>query len=168
MVGTVEPRKNHQLAIQAFEIIVEIFPDIKLVIAGKKGWSSDQLLQELMSSPMYGKSVFWVDSPDDERLRHLYKNSLAILQLSKNEGFGLPLIEAKNFGKNILCSDISIFKEVAKSGATYVNNNDPKILANQIITWLKDYDKDKVPSSVLIPEFNWTNSAKLLMSNIFI
>ena len=167
MVGTIEPRKNHKLAINTFKLLSINYPDLKLVIAGRVGWNSEDLLEDLMMLDLYGKTIFLVESPTDEELSRLYKNCLAVLQLSINEGFGLPLIEAKNFKKNVLCSDIKIFREIAKSGATYVNNADPVLLSKQIVEWVENFNKGRVTSSTLIPDYTWDKSAKKLISILF-
>src|SRR3989344_4062482 len=60
----------------------------------------------------------------DEKLKELYKNSIAFVFPSFSEGFGLPGIEAMEAGTLVLCSDIPVFREIYKDAAIYFNPYD--------------------------------------------
>ncbi len=57
----------------------------------------------------------------DKILANLYRYAEALVYPSKDEGFGMPLLEAMSFGCPVVCSDISTFKEVAGEAAEYVD-----------------------------------------------
>ena len=56
-----------------------------------------------------------------DELAYLYKNCRYLLFVSKGEGFGLPVLEAIQFGKTVLCSRQSAIPEVAGSILYYVD-----------------------------------------------
>ena len=74
-VGTIEPRKNHALLLQAFDRLPA--KDAGLVILGRKGWMADETLGSLTGHPDFGKRVFWLTALDDQALLALYRNAYA-------------------------------------------------------------------------------------------
>ena len=60
----------------------------------------------------------------DGELQWLYENASAFLSPSFDEGFGLPVAEAQMFGKQILLSDISVYRELFPD-AKFLSPNDP-------------------------------------------
>lgn len=164
MVGTIEPRKSHELALQAMQILWSKGIDIKLCIAGKKGWLVDDLIEKIRSHPSYNKNLFLYEQPTDEEIAHLYLNATALLFLSKGEGFGLPLIEAAHYGVPIICSDLPVFREVATDNATYVNIKDPLQLADQLALWLNEGGANNKTDSSKIKYLTWEESAGALLN----
>lgn len=119
MVGTLEPRKGHQVAIDAFERLWANDGEgsnAQLVIVGKKGWGVDALAEAIRSHSEFGRRLIWHASVSDTKLADLYANCDALLSSSFAEGFGLPLVEAAHFGKPVIASDIPVFREVADPG----------------------------------------------------
>jgi glycosyltransferase involved in cell wall biosynthesis len=83
---------------------------------------------------------------------------------SKEEGFGLPIIEAQMIGTPVVCSDMTIFHEVAGDGALFFDYNSPKQFANQVLK-LNDsrFENDLVEKGHKQAEkFTWKQSAKKL------
>lgn len=118
MVGTLEPRKGHASALDAFEkgwASGEL--TASLVVAGRPGWGTEDFVARMTSHPEWKKTLFWFDGPDDQTLTALYQNASVILQPSTAEGFGLPVVEGGRFGKPIVMSDLPVFRElVVKDG----------------------------------------------------
>jgi glycosyltransferase involved in cell wall biosynthesis len=76
-VGTIEPRKNLRTLVRAFaEILRSTTFRPQLVIAGKKGWLTDELFVELEASPARDRVLF-TGYVSDEDLRALYSSSLS-------------------------------------------------------------------------------------------
>jgi len=97
-----------------------------------------------------------------ERVLSFYKESDLIVFPSFIETFGLPLLEAAQFGKEILSSDTRFAKEVLEKydGVKYIAYNDPKSWADKIV---KTY-KNKKDYSPYIPDYNtsWKDFFDLL------
>ena len=125
VVGTLEPRKNA-------DFILDCFSDwwrtnsgaLGLVFAGSEGWGTEGLADSIVNHPEFGRNLWWVKDPDDRQLVDLYARSSVVSMASRDEGFGLPLIEAAHFGKPVVASDIPVFREIAGSGVRFFNLGD--------------------------------------------
>jgi glycosyltransferase involved in cell wall biosynthesis len=122
MVGTIEPRKGHLQALEAFEQLWAAGEDVNLVIVGREGWTPlpdadrrtlPRIMARLRGSPELGKRLLWLDGIDDDTLQQVYLASTCLLFPSEGEGFGLPLIEAAHHGLPLLVRDLPVFREVA-------------------------------------------------------
>lgn len=162
MVGTIEPRKNHALALAVMEKLWEQGYELELCITGKKGWMVDELMERLHTHPLLGKRLFLFESPSDADLRALYANASGLLFLSKGEGFGLPLIEAAHYGTSIVCSDIPVFREISGEFATYVDINDINVLERGLKLWWSKKQTGELPDTRLMPRLTWKQSAEQL------
>ncbi len=163
MVGTIEPRKNHALALDAFERLWQRGSDASLCIAGKAGWGVESLVERLKHHPENGRRLFVIDDPDDGELAALYRGCTGLLLASRGEGFGLPLIEAAQFGLPILASDIPVFREIAGDHATYFPLGTPEQLGAVLESWLAKPQASVVPQSTNMPRLTWEQSAEQLL-----
>jgi glycosyltransferase involved in cell wall biosynthesis len=167
MVGTLEPRKGHTLALDAFDLLWNEGGIPKLVIIGKRGWKSETLTLRIKNHRLLGRSLFYLGSATDEELAYAYSSASALLSISEAEGFGLPNIEAASYGLPILARDIEIFREVCGDGAYYLPNDlKPKSLAQHLKIWIELDEAGIAPSSSKIKLVSWQNSALELLSSI--
>ncbi len=118
-VGTVQPRKNLERLIKAFADS-DFAGEEKLVIAGSKGWLSDQIY-ELPKQLGIEDRVKFLGYVPEKDLPALYSVSVALLFPSLFEGFGLPILEAQACGCPVLTSNASSLPEVGGKGALYVD-----------------------------------------------
>ncbi len=122
-VGTLEPRKNQRLALDAFEKLALLYSDLNLVFVGRKGWNNEEFISRVESHPLLNKQLFWLQNIDDYNLNQLYKNAFICLYLSEYEGFGLPIAESLGMGKITITSNNSSMYEVGKEFADYLDYN---------------------------------------------
>ncbi len=162
MVGTIEPRKSHAAALAAMERLWKEGSKLCLCIVGKEGWMVSDLMARLRGHDQLGEKLFIFEGPSDGDIQFLYAKAAALLFLSKGEGFGLPLVEAANYGTDVVCSDIPVFREIAGDFATYVNHEDPMLLASQLKEWFKKKNAGKLPDTKKMPRLTWEESAKAL------
>ncbi|HSM56535.1 MAG TPA: glycosyltransferase family 1 protein [Candidatus Sulfomarinibacteraceae bacterium] len=121
-VSTVQPRKNFQMLIRAFKpLAAEVSHN--LVIAGGKGWLSEQVLAEVERQSLAGR-VRFLGFVADEDLPALYSGASLFVFPSLYEGFGLPLLEAMGCGVPVLTSDASSLPEVAGEAAYQLSPHD--------------------------------------------
>jgi len=165
MVGTLEPRKGHAQALDAFEILWAQDTQVNLVIVGKQGWMMESLVERLRAHPESGKRLFWVEGASDALLLKIYSAAAGLLAASEGEGFGLPLIEAAQYGVPIIARDLPVFLEVAGKHAFYFNGGAQELGA-RLNEWLALYAEQKHPSSAAMPWLTWRESAKQLI-NVF-
>ena len=126
-VGTIEPRKNHALLLQAFDRLSA--KDAGLVIVGRKGWMADETLASLTGHPDFGKRVFWLTALDDQALLALYRNAYASVLPSHYEGYGLPVVEALSQGCVTVASDAGSLPEIAAGHAVFFRRGDGEALS---------------------------------------
>jgi len=136
LVGTIEPRKGHRVALSAFEALWAAGAPARLVIVGRRGWFEEAIVSAIQSHDEYGVRLFWFDDVDDPELSFLYDHATALVFPSYAEGFGLPIVEAARRGRPTICSDIPVFREVGRAGAIYFPVNDPEALTGTLRRFL--------------------------------
>ena len=131
MMGTLEPRKNHKLLLDAFDRGLNDLP-INIVIAGRIGWNVDSLIDRIRNHPKLDERVFFIEKPSDDEVRYLYQHAYGLVFASFGEGYGLPLVEAMHYGKLVFASDISVFREIGKNGCLYFDPYRADTLVEQV------------------------------------
>jgi len=172
----ITPRKNIEKAIQITGILRERFPQAKLAITGPAGAHNHanaayaESLLKLRASLNLDEAVVFVtlaaggDLPDHV-VAELYRLASALLLPSKEEGFGIPILEAGLAGIPVICSDIGPLQELAGTEAQYfaadgdarraagliesaVSNSGPTVLKRRVIReyeWQRIYDSHLAP-----------------------
>jgi len=139
MVGTVEPRKAYDVALAAFEELwrgsAHDAPD--LVIVGKPGWKTASLQSAIRTHPEQGQRLHWLSAASDEALCRLYQDCAGLLIASHAEGFGLPLVEAAMFRRNVLARDLSVFREQRLPNVRFFRDDRPAALGQRILELAK-------------------------------
>ena len=105
----------------------------KTIITG--GRSPDPLV-ELVNSMGLEKDVVLLDWVPEAEMNSLYFNSMAVIVPSHTESY-LPMLQALNFGKPLLISEIPPHKEIAGEKAFYFDSNSPNSIAQAILSYLK-------------------------------
>jgi glycosyltransferase involved in cell wall biosynthesis len=161
-VGTIEPRKNLRSLMQAFALVSRATDArTQLVIAGKKGWLTDDLFVELKASGVAERVLFTGYLPDED-LCALYSSCRAFVYPSLYEGFGLPPLEAMACGAPVIASRIPSLVEVIGPAARLFAPDNPRELAQHIITLLADEAQRRYLSSLgqkRAAEFSWQQTA---------
>lgn len=164
MVGTVEPRKGHDLVLDAFDIFwSQPDSDKVLVIVGKEGWRNEKVINKIRNHKQLGKRLFWLQGISDEYLNLVYNSSTCLIAASVGEGFGLPLIEAAKYNIPIIARDIPVFREVAGSQAAYFNCTHDRELATFIENWIELFLQNNHPKTSSINALTWKQSTVQLM-----
>jgi glycosyltransferase involved in cell wall biosynthesis len=176
MVGTIEPRKGHWQALDAFDLLWEEGSEACLVIVGNEGWRGvprdqarnlPEIVERLAHHPEAGRRLFWLQGVSDEYLDRIYQEANCLLAASLDEGFGLPLIEAARHGLPILARDIPVFREVAGDSAAYFAGQNGASLATSIDLWLKDFHNGSHPKPDSMKWLSWAESAERLKGILF-
>jgi glycosyltransferase involved in cell wall biosynthesis len=131
-VGTLEPRKNLQVALQAF---MQLPPAIRkhypLVLVGMKGWHTSAL-EEQMAPMIRAGEVRQLGYLSREDLATVIAGALTLIYPSIYEGFGLPPLEAMACGVPVIASDVSSLPEVVGDTGLLINPHDPEAVAQAI------------------------------------
>lgn len=155
MVGTVEIRKGHAMVLRAFQSLCAT-NEVQLLIIGHNGWQNEEF-HRLYALPEVQQYTLWLQDASDEELCWAYQHVRALIAASRDEGFGLPLIEAAYYHLPILCSDIPIFREVTEGYADYFHVMEPLSLAKALKRWL---EADTHPDSSKIRIHTWRETAE--------
>lgn len=131
MVGTIEPRKNHQLVLDAFNKGIANL-GYNLVFAGRIGWKNEKFLHDMETHPYYGKRIFHIANASNADIDYLYSNAFLVAFPTHMEGFGLPLVEALEHGVPVVATDIDVLKEIGGDYCYYFKANDVQDFVKQI------------------------------------
>lgn len=166
MVGTLEPRKGHTIALDAFEKLWNAGVDARLIVVGGRGWGTDHVVDRMIAHPEYGKRLLWHNTVDDQKLALLYRNSDALIAASYAEGFGLPIVEAHRCGLPAIVSDIPVFREIATNThmVDFFTAGSAQSLCQEVTTFLKRCDTGHTvsPDCVASDTLSWADSAMQL------
>jgi glycosyltransferase involved in cell wall biosynthesis len=133
-VGTIEPRKNFQTLIKAFNVLKDtcgVAKEFQLVIAGKTGWKSEETFEEFNKSP-YKNEIIFTGGINDEDLVQLYNQAFLFVYPSIFEGFGLPLLEAMSCALPVIAVYTSSVPEVYPNEEFLLNPFDEEEMAQKI------------------------------------
>ena len=120
-VGTIEPRKNLDRLLKAFSSVPESLRNrFSLVIAGGEGWGGINL-QKLISGYQLSDSVNLLGYVTDHDLSELYSNARFLAMPSIYEGFGLPLLEAMQYGTPVLTSNEGSMAEIVGESGVLID-----------------------------------------------
>jgi len=168
-VGTIEPRKNVKGLLSAFSIIKEQIENIQLVIVGKEGWKSHDVISILSKK---NNDIIWLKALSDDKLCMLYNNASLMMFPTFYEGFGLPVLEAMTCGCPVVVSNIPVMHEVVGGAGLLFEPSDNTSIAKKTINILKDDSlrKDLIQKGLnQSKKFSWDKCARetlILYNNI--
>ncbi len=136
-VGTAFPHKNLPTLIEAFDLLRTTRPDLKLVLIGKNEKNREELKAWAKEHPSY-KNIIFTGFVSDAELRWAYEHAKAYVFASLSEGFGLPPLEAMEYGLPVASSNASVMPEVLDEAAHYFDPKSPDDIAKKVIEVLDD------------------------------
>jgi len=137
-VGTLEPRKNVETLIRAFnELKEKYWIPHQLVLVGRKGWLYQTIFKAIESSPNK-TDILHLDYVPDEDVPALMSGAEVFAYPSFYEGFGLPVLEAMQCGCPVITSNVSSLPEVGGEACLYVHPESADELAEAINNVIKD------------------------------
>jgi glycosyltransferase involved in cell wall biosynthesis len=125
-VGTIEPRKNLPVLLEAFATLRRAGRDLDLVLVGRQGWAGKLPLGDL------ARHVRLTGAISDDELAALYAGAACFVLPSRYEGFGLPLGEAMAAGAPAVASDLPALRELGGDTVLYARPSDAAMLAVRI------------------------------------
>lgn len=134
-VGTLQPRKNIPLLLEAFAQLP--LPDVHLVLVGGKGWLYEEIFARVTALGLQERVHFTGYVPDEAL--PLWYNAATLLALpSRYEGFGLPLVEAMACGTPVIAANNSSLPEAVGDAGLLFAPDDARELAERITAVLQD------------------------------
>jgi glycosyltransferase involved in cell wall biosynthesis len=129
-VGTLEPRKNVPLLLEAFALVRRDV-DAQLLVVGARGWLDEPIIAAHARSGV-GAAARFLGNLDHDDLAVLYSHAGVFVLPSLYEGFGLPVLEAMACGAPVVCSSAGPLPEVAGDAAVLLPPEDAVIWARAI------------------------------------
>lgn len=120
-VGTIEPRKNYEFLVDVYERVLEEAPDLRLVICGRPGWGKQALLKKISQSQA-GAKISVIEGASDTELSAYYESCALFVFPSKEEGFGIPIIEAMSKGALVVAADNTAISEIVDGAGILVRD----------------------------------------------
>jgi glycosyltransferase involved in cell wall biosynthesis len=127
-VGLRIAHKNVEGVLRAFLLLVDDFPELRLVVAGGRYTTPDMVDRWKGDTRLMGRLIE-IPDPSDDDIARLFGGAKAFVFPSFAEGFGLPPLEAMAAGVPVVCSDIPVFREVYGDAVLYVDPNRPESIA---------------------------------------
>jgi glycosyltransferase involved in cell wall biosynthesis len=129
-MGSFMPYKNVETLVRAAALL----PDYELHLMSRVTDAQRGHLTELAPT---ARIVFHNGASDDEYAETLTQ-ATALVTASRDEGFGIPLVESMTLGTPVVVSDIPIFREIGGEAALYFPADEPNELAARI----RDLEQD--------------------------
>ncbi|CAB4549859.1 MAG: glycosyltransferase [Actinobacteria bacterium] len=152
------------------------YKNVELLIAGMKflpGFElhllspiTKQRQNDLTALGAQEDSVIFHNGVSEQKYHELLSQATALVSASRDEGFGIPLVEAMERGIPVVCSEIEIFKEICGPAGIYFDPNDEEGFADSI-KQLTDEDVWRRYSQLGLVQsqnFTWEKSAAVLLS----
>lgn len=156
--GNAYPHKNLSRLIDA---ILQLKVNLKIV-CGRNVFT--QRLEKEIKQKRATDLVQILGFISDKKLASLYKNSIAFVFPTLDEGFGLPPMEAINAGTMAVVSEIPVLKEVYEDSVFYFDPLDVDSIANKLLEVAKisKEDRRKVikKSQEYLKKYSWSKMAK--------
>ena len=164
-VGTLEPRKNLGVLLDAWERLTRSEPALpRLRVVGSVRPGGEDWVRRMGEPPLAGR-VDYVGYIGAADRRPLYAGARMLVLPSLHEGFGLPVLEAMALGVPVITSDRGALPEVAGDAGVMVKADDAAGLAAAIAALLADRAHAARMSRrgvELAAKFNWDTAAAAL------
>ncbi len=165
-VGTMEPRKNVDVLVRAFDVVVRDGFHGDLVLAGGSGWATETIDAALAESPTRNR-IHRIGYVKQEDLPYWYCAADLVVYPSSYEGFGIPVLEAMASGTPVITSNRSSLPEVAGNAALTVDPRDIQQLAAAMSAVLASPERRTQMSErglVQARKFDWRVAAEQCLS----
>jgi glycosyltransferase involved in cell wall biosynthesis len=130
-LGTLQPRKNLQILLEALKLKLPEQPDLKLVVVGKQGWMYQSIYDTVEKLDLKNHVLFTGFLPDAD-VQTLLRNAFCLVHPSLYEGFGIPILEAMAKSCPVIAANRSSLPEVGGSACLYFDPSNAQDLVKQL------------------------------------
>lgn len=162
-IGTLQPRKNIPVLIEAFAKAKDRLPGVKLVLAGGRGHNYDPKIDEAVEKYGLHENVIFPGFIEEADKPALLALASCICSPSLYEGFGIPVLEGFAAGVPVIASNIPSHEEVSNGAAILFDSRNPDELADDLAKIMND---EKLREDVIMKEkkrasfFSWKKTAE--------
>lgn len=161
----IDRRKNHVLALRIFERLVKQGYPHHWVVVGPLGHGHQEFVHALRNSPMRHR-VRWLRLVEDAELSTLLSGAELLLWPSRNEGFGLPPLEAMASGTPVVTSDCTSLPEICGDAALLHDPDDEDAFFESCCRLIEDetFSRSMVEKGLeQAAQFTWRRTARQTM-----
>lgn len=158
VLGTIEPRKNHKLILEAFEPLLKQIDGLTLSFIGKMGWVDIEFAQKVHALASDRNSGFrFFSAPSDGAIRACIEESRATIYISAAEGYGLPPVESLWLGTPVIASStVPSLNRLGSAGIHYVEPLNVLNLRRAILAFVDDaYANQKTEETMQLNLPTW-------------
>jgi len=119
-LGNIEPRKNIEMVLEAYREVKRQFSDVSLVVAGALGWHRGYA-RHMMHLMQGMKDIHYFGYVTEEEKSVIMQRASIFFFPSFYEGFGLPALEAMQYGCPVVTSTVSSLPEVVGDAGLLVD-----------------------------------------------
>lgn len=180
-VGTLQPRKNIPLLVEGFSRFITKFQTERvpkginptqipqLVLAGKTGWMAHASLEAIHRSSVHAL-IKRVGYCSQSLQVALYSHATATMLVSEAEGFGLPPLEAMQYGSLPIVTNNSSLPEVVGQAGLVITPNSPDEICEAMWQALAFTAKQRATFRKYAREqlafFSWEASAQIILETL--
>lgn len=167
-IGGVDPRRKLADLIHAFNLLRAQGHQLHLVLAGDTllgpNSTPNKEIKKALLASSYSNDIYMLGFIDDSTRDWLYQNALAFVYPSKYEGFGLPVLEAMQYGTPVITYPGSSISEVSKNTALFANGHlqiaamAEKLLVNH--EYVRTFRERSIKNA---RQFSWQKFAKFII-----
>ena len=167
-VGRIEERKNIFNNLEAFSIVSKFYPTLKYCFVGNFEIDENIIYSYLDKLMIDRDRVVFKNYLSDKELNLVLNSCELVVFTSKEEGFGLPVLESYSVGKWVILSRIQQLAELSLTAKQLVDPNNPKEIAEAIVYFLSNklkLKKEFNPERIL-EIHSWKNSVDLFLKGL--
>ena len=117
LFGSMNPRKNILRTVMAWDLIAHNLPEYTLTLVGHYSNVAKFLIRKILGSET--NSICFTGEISDLGLDQLFQSASMLVAPSTEEGLGLPLIKALEFGTPVICANIDAYRELVSNKKSF-------------------------------------------------
>jgi glycosyltransferase involved in cell wall biosynthesis len=160
-VGTLEPRKDVPSLVRAFDEVADDHRDLNLVLAGAPGWGIEAV-EAAIAACRHRNRVRRVGYVDEREKLAIFRGAAGIAYPSREEGFGLPVLEALACGTPLVTTSGTAMAEVVDDAAVLVppaESHELAVALREVLAGDAAVDERCRRGLALVRRYTWDASA---------
>lgn len=165
-VGVTKPIKNIEYLLECYALFRNKNPKnhTGMILVGEKEHAYFEKLQLNKFYKQFEKDITFIDKVTDVELTRYYLGATAVINVSREEGFCYPVLEAAALEKMVIVNNLALYKEYRSYfDSIHITNS-----KQEVVTAMEHAAKNKVMIPTLkskIPkEFTWEYFTRKLLS----
>lgn len=157
-----DPRKNNARAVLAFEAFNRKHGgQFKLVITSFFSERTKGNLNTICDRLIFTGNV------SDEQMAWLYKNTSLVLFPSTSEGLGMPVMEAVEFSRPVVCSNLDVFKEISETAFNFCDPYKVESIEKEVTKSFRNrFTVDAKAYKEILKAYSWGKTAELILKKL--